>query len=311
MLVSVVVCTCSVDDYQNLVEAVDSLLEQTHREMEIVVVVDGSDELYERTVTHYSSKSNVKIALTKQTSGAFGAANVGVQMARGEIIAFMDDDAIAERRWVENLIDTYHEFDAIAVGGKILPIWRCKKPEYLIEEMYWLVGLTHKGFAEEKAIEVRNTFGPNMSFKREVFNKIGLFNEELGFARRIHSYMQGAEAEFALRMKQQLGKGVSYNPKAIVYHKISPSKVRLKMLLKRAFYQGYSKALLRRLSPSTEALAVERSYLKSLLVKHIPDRIKGLFSRSNSATEMKSLSFLVVSIFSVGIGFLCGYVKRE
>lgn len=136
----------------------------------------------------------------------------------------------------------------------------------------------------------------------EVFEKVGLFNEKLGFAQRGTSYMQGEEAEFTLRMKRILSKGVIYNPEAIVYHKIPPSKTRPRTLLRRAFYQGCSKATLKRLSPSPEALATEESYLKDLLFKSIPRRMKG--------AEIKKLSFLVAAIISVGLGFVYGYWRR-
>jgi len=305
MLVSVVVCTHSTNNYQNLMEAVDSLLEQTHREMEIIIVVDGNKELYERIVKVYGARDNIKIVATEESLGAFGAGNVGVKTARGDVIAFTDDDAIAERRWVESLVDTYEKLDAISVGGKILPIWASGKPDYFPEELYWLVGVTHEEFAEVKVVEVRNTFGPNMSFRREVFKEIGLFNEKLGFAKRGTSYMQGAEPEFALRMKQKLGQGVMYNPEAIVYHKIPPSKVKVKMLLRRAFYQGYSKALLRKLNPSADSIVTERSYLKTLLLKYIPQRMKRVYC----LLELKKLFLLVAVIISVGLGFVYGYAK--
>jgi len=310
MLVSVVVCTYSLENCQSLIQAVDSLLEQTHRKTEIIIVVDENKDLYERILEVWSAQDNIKLVVTEENLGAFGAGNVGVEIAQGSIIAFMDDDAIAERDWLENLAVTYENLNVISVGGKALPRWLSGKPRYLPEEMYWLVGVTHEGFAEEEVVEVRNTFGLNMSFRREVFEEIGLFNTELGFAKGGNSYMQGAEAEFALRMKQALGKGVMYNPSAIVYHKIPPSKVEVKILLKRAFYQGYSKAKLKRLHTSTGCLSVETSYLKSLLVKYIPRRARRVFSGVNSATEVIRISFLLALIVSVGIGFLCGYVKQ-
>ena len=305
MLVSVVVCTHSLDNYQNLTEAVDSLLEQTHQGMEIIIAVDGNEKLYQELVRAYDTQDDIKITLTKESLGASGAKNVGVREAQGDVIAFLDDDAVAERKWVENLVATYQELDAIAVGGKVLPAWLGQRPDYLPEELYWLVGVTHEGFAEEKVVEVRNTFGPNMSFRREVFQRIGLFNENLGFARGGTSYIQAEEPEFALRMKQRLGRGIIYNPGAIVYHKIPPSKVKVKMLLKRSFYQGYSKALLRKLDPTADSIATERSYLKTLLLKYIPRRIKRVYH----IPELKRLSILVACIISVGLGFVYGYVK--
>ena len=310
MLVSVIVCTHSIDNYQNLLQVVNSLLEQSHKDVEIIVVVDGNRELYHKVAQAYDAQEKVGVVATRENVGLSGARNEGIARAQGDVIAFLDDDAIADRGWVENLVATYQEFDAIAVGGKILPIWLCERPDYLPEELDWLVGITHEGFAQEKVVEVRNTFGPNMSFRREVFDKVGLFNQAFGFARRGTSYIQAEEAELCLRMRGNLGKGVMYNPQAIVYHKIPPSKVKAKILLKRSFYQGYSKALLRNLNPSAEPIATEKSYLNDLLFKYIPRRMKTALRPSHFLVEAKKLSILVASIFSVGLGFLYCYLKR-
>ena len=311
MFVSIVVCTYSLNNYQNLKDAVDNLLNQTHKEMEIIIVVDGNQELYEKIVKAYNNQKKIKVIASKENIGSSGVRNIGIKASRGNVIAFMDDDAIAERRWIENLVNTYYKFDAIAVGGKILPAWLCKQPDYFPDELGWLVGITNKGFAQEKVIEVRNTFGSNMSFKMEVFEKIGLFNEKFGFAKRGTSHIQAEEVEFSLRMKNKLGKGVIYNPEAIVYHKIPQSKVKVKMLLKRAFYQGYSKAIIKKnFIFLPESLTTEKSYLKSLFSKHIPQRIKFFFTGSNRIADIKQLSFLVTAIFTVGFGFMCGYMKK-
>ena len=307
MLVSTIICAHSLDNYQNLAEAVTSLLVQTHPELEVIIAIDGNEEFYKKVVANYRSQDTVKAVLLRENAGVSAARNAGVRVARGDVIAFMDDDAVADRQWVENLLSTYREYDAVAVGGKILPLWLGEKPDHLPEELYWLVGVTHDGFAGEEVVEVRNTFGPNMSFKREVFEKVGGFSESLGFARKGAFYLQAEEPELALRMKQTLGKGVVYNPHAIVYHKIPQSKLGVGILLRRAFYQGYSKALLVKLHVSADSMATEKSYLRALLLKYIPRRVKRIYR----VEELKKLSVLIASILSVGLGFVCGYAEER
>lgn len=307
MLVSTIICAHSLDNYQNLTEAVTSLLVQTHPELEVIIAIDGNEEFYKKVVANYRSQDTVKAVLLRENAGVSAARNAGVRVARGDVIAFMDDDAAADRQWVENLLSTYREYDAVAVGGKILPLWLGGKPDHLPEELYWLVGVTHDGFAGEEVVEVRNTFGPNMSFKREVFEKVGGFSESLGFIRKGASCVQAEEPELSLRMKQTLGKGVVYNPRAIVYHKVPQSKLRVRTLLRRAFYQGYSKALLGKLNVSADSMATEKSYLRDLLLKYIPLRMKRIYD----ITELKKLSVLIASIFCVGLGFSYGYAKEH
>lgn len=308
-LVSVVICSYSLEKYSNLEEAVGSLLDQTYKPIEIVVVVDANQELGDKLSVDYAREDNVRVIVTEQSLGLTQARNVGIKAAQGDVVTFFDDDALADKEWIACLVETYNQTGAVAVGGKILPIWLSGKPDYLPEELYWLVGITHRGFAEEKVTEVRDTFGPNMSFRKEVFQRVGYFNRSLGFTKKGTSYIQGEEAAFALRMKGKLGKGVIYNPKAIVYHKVPASKLKLSLLFKRSFYQGYSKALLQKLVSSPESMSAEKSYLKGLVLKYIPDRIKNLFSGGNPLAKMKQLLVLVVAVLAVGIGFILGHVR--
>jgi glucosyl-dolichyl phosphate glucuronosyltransferase len=306
MYVSVVICTHSMDNYRNLIEAVDSILAQTYKDKNIIVVVDGNHKLYERFLSDHGVNGVVKTVLLEENAGISEARNAGVRVATGDAIAFIDDDATAAREWLENLVDTYSEFDALAVGGKILPVWMGKKPDFLPEELYWLVGVDYSDPPENKAIEVRNVFGPNMSFRKEVFEKIGFFNKDLGFAKRNTAYLQAEEADLSLRMKQAFGKGVIYNPQAEVFHKVPPDKVKVITLLKRAYYQGYSKALLRKYHNSTGSIAIEKSYLKTSVTKYIPQRLK----RAYHLTELKKVSMLLVTIISVILGFAYGSVQQ-
>ncbi len=311
MFVSVITCTYNTDNYPNILDTVASLLNQTYPDIEIIIVVDGNERLREKIAMTYDTKGNIQVIASEENKGVAGSRNLGITQARGDIIAFLDDDSVTDKRWIEDLVDTYQKRDAIAVGGGILPIWLSKKPDYLPEELYWLVGLTYKGFAKEGVTEVRNAFGSNMSFKREVFEKVGSFNQCFGFARKGTSYIQGDEPEFALRMQNTLGKGVTYNPNLIVYHKIPEWKTKLRILLKRAFYQGYSKALLKKLSHSPKPLAPEESYLKDLLLKYIPRRIRRIFLWHDPLVEMKQLLVLLISILAVGLGFVDGHLRSS
>jgi len=92
------------------------------------VVVDGNKELYNEIV-----KSGIdvdKLVLNEANLGLSKSRNRGTIEAGGDIIAFFDDDAVADKNWIKELVRMYEEHDAIAAGGKILPKWVTKKPEY-------------------------------------------------------------------------------------------------------------------------------------------------------------------------------------
>jgi len=310
MLVSVIVPSYSMDNYYNLRGAIDSLLNQSYPDIEIIVVIDISKDLYSEIAKAYAKQGKLKVIFSQQSLGASAARNVGIKNASGDILAFIDDDAIADVRWVEELVNAYKEPGVKAVGGKILPLWLPGKPEYFPEELYWLVGVTHKGFSPDRIAEVRNAFGANMSFRREVFDQVGLFNESFGFIRQRARYIQAEEVELSLRMTGKFGVGVIYDPAAIVHHKIPVTKTRVKVLLKRSFYQGYSKALLGKMKLSKSCTRNEETYLKELLLKYIPRRIKKVFSGPGRMTGIKQILILVCCIFAVGLGFIHGHIKQ-
>ncbi|UCH51742.1 MAG: glycosyltransferase [Chloroflexota bacterium] len=307
--VSVVICTYNPANYLNLKDVIYSLIQQSHKVDEIIVVVDGEQTLGDKITLEYDCRKEMKVIVTQQGVGVTRARNIGIRAATGDVIAFTDDDALADKRWIARLLATYQSTNAPAVGGKILPIWLSAEPEHLPEELYWLVGVTHAGFAEEKITEVRDAFGPNMSFKRQVFEAVGYFNEKLGFNSHRTSYIQGEEPEFGLRVKNKLGRGVIYDPEAIVYHKVSPSKLKMGTLIKRSFYQGYTKALIQKLFPSTESLETEKSYLRGLALRAIPRRVKTIFSGPNRFSGAKQVSVLLLCVGAVGIGFIYGNCK--
>jgi glycosyltransferase involved in cell wall biosynthesis len=91
--------------------------------LEIIVVVDGNKELYNELVKGGIEVDKLKLILNEENLGLSQSRNRGTIEARGDIIAFFDDDAVADKNWVEELVRMYEEHDAIAAGGKILPKW--------------------------------------------------------------------------------------------------------------------------------------------------------------------------------------------
>jgi len=298
--VSVVVCTYSIANYENLKDTLESLLNQTYLPEEIIAVVDGNQEIYRRLTADYPGRKSVKAVLLSNNVGISAARNAGIRAASGQIIAFIDDDAVADINWLKVLVDTYNSYDTVSAGGKIVPLWHGRIPSFFPQELYWLVGVTNYGFEDNKITEVRNTYGSNMSFRRSVFEKVGLFNRCFGFNGSLLT--QAEEPDLTLRIKDYYNKNVIYNPEALVYHKIPVSKVTAGMLLNRSFYQGYSKALIRKLHPSAGTMQTENAYLRHLLFKRIPAGVLKIFS----ASEFQKILMLTGSILGVGLGYIYG-----
>jgi glycosyltransferase involved in cell wall biosynthesis len=304
MKVSVVICTYTEEMYEHFEDALESVRGQTYDDIEIVVVVDGNESLYERIQDDYGDDEDLVLHCNEDNVGLSASRNNALELVTGDVVALIDDDAVADERWVEELVSVYESTDAIAAGGKMTPIWVAGKPEFLPEEFYWLVGVTHRGFAEPGE-EVRNTFGSNISFKTEVMKELGGFESQVG--RQGEKNLQAHETEFCARMREEYGRGVVYNPDAKVGHKVFEWRTDKQWLLERSFWQGYSKRAMETLV-SEESSEEESDFLKQLVFEFVPSRLKGLLT-DPSVPKAKQLVTLFVLTATVGVGYLYGLLK--
>ena len=301
MKVSVVLCTYTLDMYEHFREAADSVLDQTHDDVELVVIVDGTPEVYEQVVDDYGDRENAVIECNDENVGLLASRNRGAELATGDVVAFIDDDAIADEEWVERLVRAYEEEDAIAAGGKMTPEWVAGKPSFLPEEFYWLIGVTHRGFADGPG-EVRNTFGSNISFRADVFEVLGGFDVDIG-GRKGDKNLQGGETELCARMREEYGGGVWYDPEAEVAHKVFEYRTEFRWLVDRAFWQGYSKRAME--SFVEDEGGEEGAFLKYILTNTTPRRVKRLVSRE-PLTEIQRFVMVYLLTGLVGFGYLYG-----
>ncbi len=265
MKVSVVISTYTKERCEDVSRCINSLLNQTVKPDEIILVLDPVKDLIEFYREYVPSE--VKI-VESSGFGLSNARNAGVMNARGDVIAFIDDDAWADRHWLERLIENYRDEKVWCVGGKIVPVFDGKRPKWLPEELDWIVGCSYRGMPETKS-EVRNPIGANMSFRRRAFEVAGLFRTEVG--RYGKKLLSGEEAEFAMRLKKMMPDAkIIYDPSAVVYHRVSKSRMKLRYAMRRAYYEGYSKAILAREYP----LGVEYKYLSFLIRSTINKLLK-------------------------------------
>lgn len=305
MRVSVVVCTYAEERYADFREAVESVLGQTYDAVEAVLVVDGNQAVFERAREEFGDRADVVLHCNEENSGLSYSRTRGVELASGEVIAFLDDDAVARENWVTELVAGYEQTDAIAVGGRMVPRWVTDRPAFLPEEFYWLIGVNYEARLEDWG-EVRNTLGSNMSFRAEVFDAVGGFDEQVGLAG--DNQIQAEETELAMRMYDRFGRGMLYNPEAVVAHKVFEYRTDVGWLLRRAFWQGYSKRAVEELDaegPSSE----EADFLAHLAVSSVPRRVAGLV-RAPAVSKGQQLVMLVALTACVGFGYLYAVVDR-
>ncbi|MDL0120432.1 glucosyl-dolichyl phosphate glucuronosyltransferase [Halobacterium salinarum] len=298
MKVSVVVCTYSMDRYGPFADAVESVLAQTHDDLEVVLVVDGNDDVFERVRADFGDEEHVVLHCNDENQGISYSRTKGAKIASGDIVAFIDDDATAEDDWIEQLLGVYAETDAIAVGGDVVPDWQTQKPDFFPAEFYWLVGCVEPGFAEDGE-EVRNTYGSNISYRRDQFLDVGGYDPNTG--RKGDKHLQAHEAPVGIRLREEYGRGMVFTRDARVHHKLFDYRGEFGWLVSRSFWQGYSKRVMDLLYPNAEDN--KSSYLRQLLTRFVPKRVENLV-RSPSLTRLQQLVAIFVFTVAVGLGYV-------
>ncbi len=305
MDVSVVICTYSMERYDVFTECVESVLLQTHEPLEIVIVVDGNTTVFERVVSDFGDYDHLTVRNNDENRGISYSRTKGAKLASGEVVAMIDDDAVAEPDWAAELIDVYESTDAVAVGGHVAPNWVSGKPDFFPEEFYWLVGCDERGFGDHME-ELRNTYGSNISYKRKIFLEVGGYDENTG--RKGDRHIQAHEAPVCVRIRNLTGKGVIYTTDAIVHHTLFEYRGEFRWLVSRSFWQGYSKRIMDLILPETSS--DKNDYLIQLLLVFVPQRV-GELVRQPSVPKIKQLSAIFVFTAAVGFGYLYGITKRE
>lgn len=252
--ISVVICAYTDKRWGDLVAAIESVKHQTVLPKEIIVVIDHNHELLERAKT---SISGIVALENEQQQGLSGARNTGIATAQGDVIAFLDDDAVAEPDWLEHLRNGYKD-NVLGVGGPIQPMWLEGRPRWFPEEFDWVVGCTFRGLPETTSV-VGKLIGCNMSFRREVFHVLGGFRSDMG---RVGTHpLAGEETEFSIRVCQRWpDKVLLYEPKARVHHRVPTMRANFSYFRTRCYCEGLSKAAVSRLVGTQDGLASERTY---------------------------------------------------
>ena len=164
---------------------IDSILDQTYDNYEIIVVDNNSKDETKGILQSYKDKISF---LTEEKQGSFAARNNGVRNSRGEILVFIDSDCTVENNWLEKLTEPIRlEAEVAAYGGSVdVEETRWSKMEYLCEESII------DGFSKEGYIEIGDT--KNFAITRGVFDDVGGFDE---------SFEWSGDNDFGLRIVEQ------------------------------------------------------------------------------------------------------------
>ena len=288
--VSVVVCAYTMDRWKLLGRALHSVRVQTAPAFEIILVVDHCPELLIRAP---GLGERVRVVANVERPGLSGARNTGVAAARGEVVAFLDDDAAAAPDWLEHLIAPYADPHVVGVGGTVIADWEDGKPGWFPQEFNWVVGCSYVG-QPLVASPVRNPIGANMSFRRRALVGVGGFSDELG---RVRARPMGCEeTELSIRVVlHDPGSSIVLEPRAVVRHQVPGSRARWAYFLRRCWAEGLSKASVSRLTDPRTALSSERTYALRTLPRGAARGMADALRRGERAGAARA--------FAIGAGF--------
>lgn len=222
-------------------DCLDSLNKQTFRNFEIVVVDNGSSD----GSVEFLSKNypGVKVTVLKRNFGFARAINEGVKKVRSKYVVFLNNDAVVDKRWLEELIKCAELHpEVVSVNPKILNFYDRKKIDGVgisINEIGQArsIGFKEKDHGQYKdEMYIFGVTGGASLFKREQFISLGMFDENF--------FMYFEEVDFAWRAQFAGFKSI-YDPKAVVYHKHQASSKKLPTKKEYWFFKNMTIAVIK------------------------------------------------------------------
>ncbi|MFD0481190.1 glycosyltransferase [Kineococcus sp. GCM10028916] len=256
---SVVVCTYTAQRHDVFTTALHAVRAQLDAAVgdELVVIVDHNEDLLQQVTVEFP---DARVLANTGPQGLSGARNTGVAAAHGDVVVFLDDDAVPRAGWLEGLRADFRRDAVSVVGGGVVPAWEGgHAPHWFPEEFGWIVGCDYRGMPADGG-EMRNPIGANMAVRASAFGVVDGFDTSAG---RVGSLPVGCEeTDFCIRLRQaEPASVVVRRSSAAVDHRVPRKRQTVSYLFSRCWHEGRSKGLLSARVGSQDGLSSERSYV--------------------------------------------------
>jgi glycosyltransferase involved in cell wall biosynthesis len=297
---SVVICTHN--RYNVLPGAIESILHQQMDSalLELIVVDNSADQSHATEFAKRYQQAPL-LYLFEPIQGLSNARNVGLSKARGPIVAFIDDDAIADPKWGECIMHAFalYGFGKVGVvGGRVLPLWTQQRPNWLSDKLLSYLSVVDWGGELRELDKDSWLVGCNIAYNRDELLRVG------GFSRALGRYgdavlLSNEETDVAEKLNAQ-GLISVYAPEATVHHVIDPGRLSRAWFRRRAAWQAVSDLV-------KNSQCAERAFRQSeqrlLWTLENQRRAVGIFSNESTAEEFEEEMGL---IYDLTIANLCG-----
>ena len=267
----------------DLPETLRSLAAMTTKASWELIVVDNNSTDRTREVIETAARTfPVELRYVFETEqGRSAALNAGLRLARGEIIATTDDDIRVAPDWLDRAAEALETLQCDYVGGKVMPLWTAAQPRWIPNHggRQWAV-IALLDFGPEPIpyfkMPHRVPLGGNMAFRREAFERAGLWSNRVG---RKKGTLLGQEArEWALRAKAAGLRGY-YAPGMVVGHVVHSERLNRQYFRRWYYWNGISRALMYR-DAWIDMQAPEETSLDFSRVPHILGVPRFFFSKA-------------------------------
>lgn len=301
--VSVVICAYTEDRWPLLQRSVSSVQHQRRTPMEIILCVDHNDALLERCRQHWAhpvdSPSVPVVVLANKYQGRLGSArNSAAELARGDIVAFLDDDAWADPDWLERLLVPYRDDLVVAVGGAPMAEYEGTRPRWFPSEFDWVFGCAYSGLPESRAPLAR-LIGANMSVRRLALAEIG------GFHSDNHDDMDMCHRLMHLRPAEQ----IVYEPMARVQHFVPSVRTTWGYFWRRCFFVNKGKVEAFRQMGGASNLSADLGFVGHALSRGVSRGLRQAF-RGDVWGAVRAAAILA-GIVLAGAGHVAGQAQWQ
>ncbi|HLM81118.1 MAG TPA: glycosyltransferase family A protein [Terriglobales bacterium] len=238
---NITVILCTYNRCRTLEKALSGVAASTvpeSLEWEVLVVDNNSNDQTRDVVEDFCTRYPGRFRyLFEPHQGKSYALNSGIREARGDVLAFMDDDVTVESTWLQNLTAALCSGEWAGAGGRIFPQWPCAPPSWLPEkEWYGMAPLVMFDRGPEAGPLTDPPFGTNMAFHRRLFEKYGIFRTDLGPGPN-GKIRNNEDTEFGRRLLEA-GERLKYEPTAVVHHSVPQNRLRRGYFLTWWFNKG-------------------------------------------------------------------------
>lgn len=230
------VIICSYNRYASLDETLDRLLAAGGVDTAVheILVVENTPKNQRSPID--TRDGTIRVTFCEKT-GLSAARNWGISESTGQVVAFLDDDALVSPGWCRHIVETFHKRDDVqAAGGKVVAKFMAGLPNWFSPALSGYLSCIDWGDMPRFLDAGEWIVGANMFFRRSVFDLHGSFDTNLG-RKGTDSLLSNEESSLLDRI------GISnifYDPALVVEHVIPPERISLSWFRRRVYWQAIS-----------------------------------------------------------------------